>query len=352
LTEPAAKASSIDLVEFLPDRERAKNPGGLPETAVVATVNEQPVFVGELLEPYRPALIKAEKQASREELEQMRAEIIQRGLPAAIEQKLFVQGLKTGLKEAQVKALDKHLDQAFESEVQKRMKEVGVTSKREFQLHLQERGVSYDHWRQQFRENQMAREFIFIKGKKKYEPTREELLKYYQEHAADYEYPVKVRWQQIVISDRKRDGDESAKHVLVKVLDALLAGEDFGELAKQYSDGPTAKTGGNWDWTQAGSLADKTVEATLFELPVGEVSPAIPTPLGFQIVRVIERKDAGRTSFGELQDEIKETLVKEDYQQHVKEAVIGIKESAVIRTIFDDPPEETAAASREPAEEL
>lgn len=77
------------------------------------------------------------------------------------------------------------------------------------------------------------------------------------------------------------------------VLDRAKAGEDFAELAKQFSqDSNTIEKGGDLGWIRRGQF-DKAFEEAAFLLKAGEVGPdLISTPVGFVIVKIEERQDA------------------------------------------------------------
>lgn len=74
------------------------------------------------------------------------------------------------------------------------------------------------------------------------------------------------------------------------IRDKALAGEDFGELAQNYSDDPTASE-------NKGDLGYFTVfqmiypfESAAYKLKVGEISPIIRTRFGYHIIKVLDKR--------------------------------------------------------------
>ena len=63
-----------------------------------------------------------------------------------------------------------------------------------------------------------------------------------------------------------------------------LAGEDFGELAREYSECPTGRHGGFLGGFGRGAM-QKDFEDAVFALEVGEIGPLTETPFGFHIIR-------------------------------------------------------------------
>jgi parvulin-like peptidyl-prolyl isomerase len=217
-------------------------------------------------------------------------------------------------------------------------KELKVTSKHELDAELQKQGTSLASLRDAFVSQRMAREYLGAKAESKRKIGRQELLAHYQAHAADYAQPARVRWQQIMISFSKHGGKPQAFEVLNQAVEDLRGGADFGAVARKYSNGPTAHTNGQWDWMQAGSFADEQVEQELFRLPVGEISQVLEDGLSFQLVKVNERRDAGRTPFEEVQADIQKSLEQDDRQKAINNALDELVASSVVTTIFDQSP--------------
>ncbi len=85
--------------------------------------------------------------------------------------------------------------------------------------------------------------------------------------------------------------DAAAKEQLAtQVLQRVRAGEDFGELAKQYSDDPGSKDkGGDLGWSERFKFVPE-FEDVAWKLQAGEVSDVVKSDFGFHIIKVIERK--------------------------------------------------------------
>src|SRR3989304_1205078 len=111
----------------------------------------------------------------------------------------------------------------------------------------------------------------------------------------------------------------------------------FSELAKSKSDGLTAKDGGEHDWTTQGALKAATIDHALFTLPVGQMSPILESEQGFHIVRVLERKPAGRKPFTEVQNDIRDKLKDERFHDAVEEHLAKPHKDARIWTVYTGP---------------
>ena len=87
-------------------------------------------------------------------------------------------------------------------------------------------------------------------------------------------------------------------HILVlrsaqaqKLLDRLAAGEDFAQLAQEYSeDSESAEQGGDLGWIKRGEMSPE-FEAAAFSLEPGTISEIVKTEDGLHIVKVTDRKE-------------------------------------------------------------
>lgn len=90
--------------------------------------------------------------------------------------------------------------------------------------------------------------------------------------------------------DASQADQDAAKARIDSVYDAIIAGADFAELARQVSqDGPSAQRGGKIQWLQTGQTM-KEFEDAAFALAPGEMSKPVHTPAGWHIIYMNERK--------------------------------------------------------------
>ncbi|HPG73701.1 MAG TPA: peptidylprolyl isomerase, partial [Bacteroidales bacterium] len=99
-----------------------------------------------------------------------------------------------------------------------------------------------------------------------------------------------------------------AESRLVEVLVRIKKGEDFGELAKEFSeDRQTANNGGNLGWIDVGGKMIRNFEDAVFALDhVGQVSEPLKTSYGWHIIKVLEKQEI--KSFEEAKAEIKSKI--------------------------------------------
>ncbi len=98
-----------------------------------------------------------------------------------------------------------------------------------------------------------------------------------------------TRARHILITPNEIIDDATAKQQLDGALERIEEGEDFGELAKLLSDGPTAPVGGDLGWSDPGSFVPE-FEKVMNDLEIGEISEPFRSPFGWHIVEVLDRR--------------------------------------------------------------
>jgi hypothetical protein len=203
-------------------------------------------------------------------------------------------------------------------------------------------GSSLNDVRQTFIEREAVRFWIRSRVEFNEEVRPDEMLEYYQEHLADYEFPTQARWEELVVRKTRFANPEQAFGELANMGNEVwqraaatpggLQGPAFIEVAKTRSDGFNAKDGGQYDWTEKGALRTTAIDQALFTLQVGQLSPILESETGFHIIRVLERKEAGRKAFTEVQADIREKLKEGRFEVAVTEYLDSIHANAQIWT--------------------
>ncbi|MEL7001293.1 MAG: peptidylprolyl isomerase [Bacteroidota bacterium] len=122
--------------------------------------------------------------------------------------------------------------------------------------------------------------------------TPAEVKKFYNripEDSLPY-FSTEVEIGQIVRVPTVSEGQKNElKKKLAGIRERILKGEDFGAMAKEYSQGPSAKFGGNLSFAQRGVMASE-FEAAALSLNPGEISKPFESPFGIHIVQLLEKR--------------------------------------------------------------
>jgi parvulin-like peptidyl-prolyl isomerase len=321
------------------------------ETArVVARVGPQVVLESDLVTPSVAAWLSKVKSApgvTPEQVREVKDRAFQQLLGQYVESLIvFVDATRT-IPEERLPEIEQKVNEAFDQQqLPKLMEEAGVTSIGEYEQLLRAQGQSLERVRRVFFERALAQQWIEQKVAGGREVPHADLIAYYQEHLADYEYPARARFEQLTVRVGGGRSREQAWQRLAEMGNAVLGGRPFAEVARESSEGPTARNGGLYDWTTKGSLASDQIDEAVFTLPIGQMSRILEEDTALHIVRVVERREAGRESFVDAQVDIRRKLMLERRNREVDAYLARLRDRTPVWTIYDEPAEGSTIAGR------
>lgn len=131
--------------------------------------------------------------------------------------------------------------------------------------------------------------------------TEEDLKKYYDEHKEDFKSKESVEASHILVSD---------ENLAREIKDNLNSGEEFENLAKEFSTCPSKERGGNLGAFTRGQMV-KEFEDAAFNMSVGEISDPVKTQFGYHIIKLDGKNEETVRSFEEAKSNIERILRKD-----------------------------------------
>ena len=312
----------------------------LDNARVIARVGPEVVLEGDLLTPTALAwLDKVSGGLTPEQVRELKTQICRQVIKQHVESLIvYVDACRT-IPEDRLPEIQKKVNEAFDQQQLPRLvKDAGVANGLEYDQLLRSRGQSLDRIRKTFFERALAQQWIQQKVVNDGEIPHAEMISWYQNHLADYEYPAKARFEQLTVKVTPSRPRGQAWNMLAAMGNEVMQGKPFADIARARSEGPTAATGGGYEWTTKGSLVSKVVDEAVFTLPIGQLSAILDDGSALHIVRVTERTDAGRTPFIEAQVGIRNTLQDERRKRQMEEYLATVRDRTPVWTIFDDEP--------------
>lgn len=151
--------------------------------------------------------------------------------------------------------------------------------------------------------------------------TEEEVRRYYEEHAQDFQQPEEVHAAQIVVK-----GIDEAR----RIQQQLRAGKKFADLARKYSLSADAKVGGDLGFFPRGVMPPQFDEVA-FSLGVGQVSDVVETEYGFHLFRILEKRPARKRELAEVRGKVEEKLLSKKREQAQEDFLAALREKATIK---------------------
>jgi peptidyl-prolyl cis-trans isomerase SurA len=236
-------------------------------------------------------------------------------------------------------------------------KEMKLETMEDLEKAAEAQGASYEEFKQNMRNQIITQRVIGQEVGSKLAMNKEDVKKFYEQHRAEMERPEQVRLSEILIAPKaaaKPAGGDAAKAdpssapaapaaseaeteaalaaaqaKAQDLLDQIHKGAKFEDLAKKYSDGPSAKDGGDLNYFKRGTLS-KELEDKVFALKAGEMTDVIRTKQGYVILEVSEHQTAGIPALKEVEPRIQDALYMQKLQPALRAYLTTLREQAFI----------------------
>ena len=226
-------------------------------------------------------------------------------------------------------------------------KQMHAESMEDLEKAAEAQGISFEDFKQNMKNNIITQRVIGQEVGGHITVTNQEIQQYYDQHKSEMERAEQVRLSEILISTQTAPpvktgkgetalpaapSDETVAQAQAKaeqVYALLKKGGKFDDLAKQYSNGPTAAVGGDLEYFKRGTLS-KELEGKVFDLPPGQFTEPIRTNQGFVILKVAEHQQAGIPPLKEVENQIQEQLYVTKMQPALRDYLTKLREEAYI----------------------
>ena len=160
---------------------------------------------------------------------------------------------------------------------------------------------------------------------------KEEISKYYDDHKKEFVRPEQVALREIEVSTEGKKDEElpELKKKAETALKRVKDGEDFGEIAKRFSDSSTAKQGGFLGVYKRGELS-KGLEEIVFKMKKNELTDVMDTKQGYLVLQVLERYEAGEQPLNKVENEIMDHLYSERMEPAMRQYLKTLREQSYV----------------------
>lgn len=303
----------------------ADKPVTLVVEEIIAKVNGEIVTRGELDKQKLEAEAEFRRQGlSGKALEDQTNRRMADGLRDQIDQLLLVQkGKELGI----------NVDADITRDMAKIQSDSKISDPEAFHKYVEEQtGETFEDYKKQMSDRMLTQRVIQEEVYRNINIPKADIDKYYNEHKADFVRQEMVELREILIST----GNGSAEAVAAAekkakgLVDRARKGDaKFTDLARQYSDAPTATQDGELGAFKKGELA-KEIDEVVFNKQKGYVTDPIRRPAGFEIYRVDEHYAAGQASEDEVENDINARLIEPMAGPKVRAYLTDLRQSAFL----------------------
>jgi peptidyl-prolyl cis-trans isomerase SurA len=219
----------------------------------------------------------------------------------------------------------KDLNISVESDVVKELDDIRVKNNlpdlEALEKAIRDEGMNFDDFKDNLRKSLQTQEVIsreiFSRIGSSVDHTQ--IVKYYEEHKAEFTAPEMVILREILVSTAGKSEEDlpALKKKAEDLRTRILNGEDFGEMAKHFSDGSTAKQGGDLGKFERGALS-KQIEDAVFTLNRREMTPVMTTAKGYLLIQVVQRYEAGIQPVEKVEGDIMNRLASKQLEPKLR----------------------------------
>jgi len=214
-------------------------------------------------------------------------------------------------------------------------KENNINSDEDLRKILKQQGISFEEWTRRLREGVMKDAVITSEVRRNIVIDEAEIVSYHKLHPEEFTEPPEFKLKAITLTSGS-GSDEGIEAKKQEINSKIAAGEDFGALASEYSEGPEKESGGDLGDFKKGNLA-KELEEPVENLKQGEVTPWIQFRNAWYLLKLVEKKEARLKPFEEARDDIERRLLAEKGQVKFEEFMKELKEKSYIKILNPNP---------------
>lgn len=281
---------------------------------VVATVDGEPITLDDVRG------FAAQTGNALAEADQGSSDTFKAALKALIAEKL----LQEEVKKYEDKVDDNQVDRYIADIEQERN-----ISDQQLRQSLTQSGVTYDDFRKHARLELEKAMMLNDELRQKIKIPPADIQAYYEAHKDDFTVKQeRYKLAQILIALAPNASAADVAAAKAKADEAhkkAVAGQDFGELARQYSDDESKAQGGELGAFAPNDIMDEIL-AAIKSLKAGDISPVVKTSHGFHILKVEEHDVPGPKPMPLVKEDIRNILIdqqtKSQLQQWVEKDLI------------------------------
>jgi len=255
-------------------------------------------------------------------------------------------------------------------QLDKMRKEMKLETLEDLEKEASKQGVSWEDFKQNMRNQIITQNVIREDVGSHLSMTKDEEQQFYDAHKNEMEQPESIRLSEILVAPQavapaarpaatdpsappssapadqpaptQAAADDAAARQTAEaaalaaaeakandLLKQIRDGATFEDIAKKYSDGPSAAEGGMLGIFERGKLA-KELEDKTFAMKTGEVTDVIRTKQGYVILKVDDHKVAGIPSMSDVLPRIQDALYYQKLQPALRAYLTKLREDSYV----------------------
>ena len=299
----------------------------------VAVVNDDVITLSEVNEAGKLMFQRIAEEAPPEQLAPALKKARKTIIDKLIEKKLLLKQAKA----MHISVTDEEVDRAL-TQILNRNK----TTREQFTAELAKMGMQEKQYRENLREQILSSKLVNYEVRSKVVIPESQIVDYYDQHYTEQVQEGGYYILQLGITAQGKDmpsdpaaADKAARKKAERILSMARTGQNFKQLARQYSDLPSAVDGGDIGTFQQDEMASYMRDAVT-RLKPGEISPVIKSPNGYMIFKLLSSQEGEiitKVPYESVKEEIRNTLYQQEMQRCYKKWLEEIRSQAYVKIL-------------------
>lgn len=290
--------------------------------ATVAIVNDIPITETDVtLEVKR---IQFQAKAMQKPLDQsMMLSMREKVIDSLINRELLLQQSKARGITTNESDIDNSIDQI------KRRLEAGQS----FESLMVEMGITMETMRTQVGQASAIQKLLEVEVYPQAIVSEKDSRIFFENNPQYFKKPEEVKASHILIQVAPDASDEeklAAREKIEDIQKKIAAGDDFANLARQYSEGPSSTNGGDLGYFDRKKMVKPFSDAA-FELKPGQVSNIVETRFGFHLIKVYDKKAKSTYEFEDIKGRLGEILQQQKIQEETVRYLEVLRRTANVK---------------------
>jgi peptidyl-prolyl cis-trans isomerase SurA len=224
---------------------------------------------------------------------------------------------------------------SVESDLIKRLDDVRkqnqLASLEDLEKAVESSGLAWEDYKTTIRNGLLTQEVVRREVGSHINIPNDEVKKYYDAHPQEFTRPEQVVLSEIFLSTEGKSPEEiaSVQKKAEDLRNRVMKGDDFNEIAKRYSEGSTAKDGGDLGTFKQSELAPQ-LEEVVFKMDKGQITDVIQTKTGFEVLKVENHYKAGLQPVDKVENEIMNRLYMQKMQPQMRDYLGQLREESYV----------------------
>ena len=335
--DPASRQDQLQRSILI---RQAGQPGVLVVGGEVVTCDQiiaTPMEYNQMIVSLAELLAPAAQAGSLEQFKQLARPRVEEVVTSRISYILLYQQAKRQVGEN----IDEALEKAAEKEWRRFVLRFGGDEARAEQA-LRQQKIDRKGFKDYWKKELLRQSYISLKLRSDRPITQRELTQCYDEMKdKSFAVPASLTFRLIDIEPAKlqtadpqsvQGGLESAGKLARELIDRIQAGEDFAELAKQYSHGHSREFGGLWKPVNPDSLAKPydVLVAAAEKVEQGQVAGPIEVEGHIFIMKLEEKRPKSYEPFEKVQEQLEQKVIADRQEEAIEKLNAELREQIVL----------------------